>query len=88
MDEYDISTMTPEAIDELFKQENLQTEIEDLWSALGEYIKTNDRVDADPEELAAKRLEMQQQLAQVACDLGLLKWSPELHQKLYGKKAA
>jgi len=87
-DEYDISVMTPEAIDELFEQENLQTDIEDLWTTLGEYIKVNDRVDADPDELAAKRLEMQQQLANVAADMGLLKWTPELHQKLYGNKAA
>jgi hypothetical protein len=86
-DEYDISVMTPEAIDELFEQENLQADIEDLWTVLGEYIKANDRVDADPDELAAKRLEMQQQLANVAADMGLLKWSPELHQRLYGKAA-
>jgi gamma-glutamyl:cysteine ligase YbdK (ATP-grasp superfamily) len=86
-DGYDISVMTPEAIDELFEQENLQTDIEDLWTALGEYIKVNDRVDADPDELTAKRLEMQQQLANVAADMGLLKWTPELYQQLYGKAA-
>jgi hypothetical protein len=86
-DEYDISTMTPEAIDELFQRENLQVDIEDLWTTWGEYIKANDRVDADPNELAAKRLEVQKQLANVAADMGLLKWSPDLHQRLYGKAA-
>ena len=86
-DEYDISTMTPEAIDELFEQENLQVDIEDLWTTLGEYIKANDKAEPDPDELAAKRLEVQKQLANVAADMGLLQWSPELHQRLYGKAA-
>lgn len=86
-DEYDISTMTPEAIDELFERENLQVDIADLWMTLGDYIRANERADADPDELAAKRLEVQQQLANVAADMGLLKWSQELHQRLYGKAA-
>jgi hypothetical protein len=86
-DEYDITTMTPEAIDELFEQENMQADIADLWTTLGDYIQVKARADADPDELAAKHLELQQQLANVAVDMGLLQWSQELHQRLYRKAA-
>lgn len=70
------------------QQECLHTDISQLGMAIDEYVRLWERGDADADELATKMKTLKQQLAGVASDLGLIQWTHELHQKVYGNTAA
>jgi hypothetical protein len=93
--DYTLATMTDETLDEIAAAMDLE-ELADLAHTIDEYLKLSDRADRetapeDKAEVAAaqsqKLLSIQQQMINLAIDMGLTTITPELYQRLYGQQS-
>jgi hypothetical protein len=83
--DYALGTMTSESMEEMAAQFDL-AELADLGRALDEYLRLNDHQDTPPEALQSKLRSIQQQMVNIAADMGFVKFTPELYEQLYGKQ--
>ena len=94
--EYDLGTMTDETLDEMAAEMDRE-ELADLANAIDELLRLSDRADRetapnDRAEVEAQRdkklLNIQQLMVSISADMGLMNVTPELYERLYGKRAA
>ena len=95
-DEYPLGVMTDETLEEMAAEMDRE-ELADLANSIDEFLKLSDRAERETtpddqvETAAAKSntlLNIQQQMVSIASDMGLVKLTPELYERLYGKKPA
>lgn len=95
-DEYPLGAMTDETLEEMAAAMDRE-ELADLASSIDEFLKLSDRAERetapnDQQEAEADKSEMlltiQKQMVSIASDMGLVQFTPELYQRLYGKQSA
>lgn len=91
--DYTLATMTDETLDEMAAAMDIE-ELADLAHTINEFLKLSDRADRetapiDQAEVEAEKtqklLSIQQQMMSLSSDMGLIQFTPELYQRLYGQ---
>lgn len=85
--DYTLGTPTDETLDELAAALDLE-ELADLSQAINEYLQLNDRADTTASDRKQQLLKLQRLLASASSDMGLLKFTTELYERLYGQQSA
>lgn len=94
--EYELGAMTDETLEEMAAEMDRE-ELADLANSIDDFLKLSDRAERetapnDLEETEAEKsktlLVIQKQMVSIASDMGLVQFTPELYQRLYGKQPA
>ena len=95
-DEYQLGAMTDETLEEMAAAMDRE-EMSDLANAIASYLRLSDHLDSgsshddEIKEWEAEKtktlLKIQQLMVSVSADMGLVKITPDLYQRLYDNRA-